>query len=139
MANLNRIFLMGNLTRDPELRQTQNSVVCQLGLAINRRTRKQEGPEQEQTTFVDAEAWGRMAEVLAQYLRKGDPVFVEGRVKQDRWKNNEGQNRSKMKVVVESFQFLPTSHPEHPQSDPDVQEAASRPRRKRSRQTASAG
>ena len=125
MANLNRIFLMGNLTRNPELRQTQNSVVCLLGLAINRRSRKQDGPDQEQTTFVDAEAWGRMAEVLGQYLHKGDPVFVEGRIKQDRWKNNDGQNRSKMKVVIESFQFLPAGHPGQLEPDQDLKETRS--------------
>ncbi len=107
MPNLNRVMLMGNLTRDPELRYTpNNTAVANIGLAINRTWRNQQGEKQEDTTFVDCEAWGRTAEVLNQYLRKGRPVYVEGRLRLDQWQDKEGNNRSKLKVVVETFQFI---------------------------------
>ena len=107
MPNLNRVMLMGNLTRDPELRYTpSNTAVVNLGLAINRRWRNQNNEPQEETTFVDCEAWGRTAELLNQYLRKGRPVYLEGRLKLDQWQDKEGNNRSKLKVVVETFQFI---------------------------------
>ncbi len=108
MPNLNRVMLMGNLTRDPELRYTpSNTPVVQVGLAINRRWRNQQSNEwQEETTFVDCEAWGKQAETINQYLRKGRPVYIEGRLKLDQWQDKEGHNRSKMKVVIESFQFI---------------------------------
>lgn len=106
-GNLNRVLLMGNLTRDPELRYLpSNMPVVSIGIAINRRWRNQQGEQQDETTFVDCEAFGRTAEVINQYLRKGRPVFVEGRLKLDQWQNKEGQNRSKLKVVVENFQFV---------------------------------
>ena len=107
MPNLNKVMLMGNLTRDPELRYTpNNTAVVNMGMAINRRWRNQQGEQQEETTFVDLEGFGRTAEVLNQYLKKGRPVFIEGRLKLDQWQNKEGQNRSKMKVVIEQFQFI---------------------------------
>ena len=107
MPNLNRVLLMGNLTRDPELRYLpSNTPVVSLGLAVNRRWRNQQDQQQEETTFVDCEAFGRSAEVINQYLRKGRPVFIEGRLRLDQWQDKEGQNRSKLKVVVESFQFV---------------------------------
>lgn len=107
MPNFNRVMLMGNLTRDPELRYLpSNTAVVNLGLAINRRWRNQQGEQQEETTYVDCEAFGRSAEVINQYLRKGRPVFIEGRLKLDQWQDREGQNRSKMKVIVENFQFV---------------------------------
>ncbi|MEO0965135.1 MAG: single-stranded DNA-binding protein [Planctomycetota bacterium] len=108
MPNLNKVMLMGNLTRDPELRYTtSNMAVANLGLAVNRRwTNKQTNQQQEETTFIDLEAWGRQAEVLNQYLRKGRPVYIEGRLKLDQWQDQSGNNRSKLKVVVENFQFI---------------------------------
>lgn len=107
MPNLNKIMLMGNLTRDPELRYLpSNAAVVQLGLAVNRRWKDAQGEQKEETTFVDCEAFGRTAEVLNQYLRKGRPVYLEGRLKLDQWQDKEGQNRSKLKVVVESFEFI---------------------------------
>ncbi len=107
MPNLNKVMLMGNLTRDPELRYTpNNTAVANLGLAVNRRWKNQNGEQQEETTFVDCEAWGRTAEVLNQYLQKGRPVYLEGRLKLDQWQDKDGQNRSKLKVVVETFQFI---------------------------------
>lgn len=108
MSNFNKVFLMGNLTRDIELRHTpSNMAVAGFGLAVNRRYRTGDGDQREETTFVDCEAWGRQAEVMSQYLRKGRPVFVEGRLKLDQWEDrNDGSKRSKIKVVVEQFQFI---------------------------------
>lgn len=108
MPNLNKVMLMGNLTRDPELRYTpNNTAVANLGMAINRKWfNKQTNENQEETTFVDLEAWGRTAEVLNQYLKKGRPLYVEGRLKLDQWQDKDGGNRSKLKIVIESFEFL---------------------------------
>ncbi len=107
MPNLNRVLLMGNLTRDPELRYLpSNTAVVSLGLAINRRWRNQQGEQQEETTFVDCEAFGKTAELLNQYLTKGRPVFIEGRLRLDQWQDKEGNSRSRLKVVVENFQFI---------------------------------
>jgi len=108
MGNFNRVFLMGNLTRDIEVRFTPNNqAVATIGLAVNRRWRDANNNQQEETTFVDCEAWGKTAEVMKQYLAKGRPVFIEGRLKLDQWKDkNDGSNRSKLKVVVENFQFV---------------------------------
>ena len=106
MANYNKVMLMGNLTRDVELKYTpSNTAVANIGLALNRRYTK-DGETKEETTFVECEAWGRTAEVMNQYLKKGRPVFVEGRLKLDTWQDQQGQNRSKMKVVIENFQFI---------------------------------
>ncbi|MCB9841059.1 MAG: single-stranded DNA-binding protein [Phycisphaeraceae bacterium] len=107
MANLNKVMLMGNLTRDIELRHTSgNTAVAQIGLAVNRRWRTPEGEQREETTFVDCDAFGRTAEVMSQYLAKGRPVFIEGRLKLDQWEDQQGNKRSKLKVVVEGFQFI---------------------------------
>ena len=108
MPNLNKVMLMGNLTRDPELRYTpNNTAVANIGLAINRTwSNRQTNEKQEETTFIDCEAWGRTAEVINQYLKKGRPLYVEGRLKLDQWQDKDGGNRSKLKVVVESFQFI---------------------------------
>lgn len=108
MANFNRVMLMGNLTRDVELKYTpSNQAVANIGLAVNRRYKtKDTGEQREETTFVDCEAWGRTAEVMNQYLAKGRPVFIEGRLKLDSWQDKDGGNRSKLKVVVENFQFV---------------------------------
>ncbi len=109
MASYNKVMLMGNLTRDIELRYLPNSntAVANLGLAVNRRFRTGDGEQREETTFVDCEAFGRTAETMSQYLKKGRPVFIEGRLKLDQWQDRDsGQNRSKLKVVVENFQFI---------------------------------
>ena len=107
MANYNKVLLMGNLTRDIELRHTTSSqAVANIGLAVNRAWTSREGEKREETTFVDCEAWGRTAEVMAQYLSKGRPVFIEGRLKLDQWQDKDGGNRSKLRVVVENFQFI---------------------------------
>ena len=108
MPNLNKVMLMGNLTRDPELRYLpSNMAVVGLGLAVNRRWRNQQGEQQEETTFLDCEAFGKTAELLNQYLKKGRPVYLEGRLKLDQWQDREsGGNRSKLKVIIENFQFI---------------------------------
>ena len=98
---------MGNLTRDPELKQTpSNQSVAQIGLAVNRKFKGRDGDMKEETTFVDCEAWGRTAETMSKYLSKGKPVFVEGRLKLDQWQDKDGNNRSKLKVVIDTFQFV---------------------------------
>ncbi len=98
---------MGNLTRDPQLKQTPNNMsVAEIGLACNRKFKSKEGEMREEVTYVDCEAWGRTAETMAKYLTKGKPVFVEGRLKLDQWQDKDGNNRSKLRVVIESFQFI---------------------------------
>jgi single-strand DNA-binding protein len=107
MADYNKVLLMGRLTRDIELRYTSgNQAVANIGLAVNRRWRSKEGEDREETTFVDCEAWGRTAEVMSQYLSKGRPVFIEGRLKLDQWQDKDGSNRSRLRVVVDNFQFI---------------------------------
>ena len=106
-GDYNKVLLMGRLTRDVELRHTSgNNAVANIGLATGRRYKTASGEQREETTFVDCEAWGRTAETMAQYLEKGRPVFIEGRLKLDQWQDQQGQNRSKLKVVVDSFQFI---------------------------------
>jgi len=105
-GNFNKVFLMGNLTRDVEMRKAGQTNVANIGLAVNRKFKAASGEFREETTFVDCEAWGRTAETMAQYLAKGRPVFIEGRLKLDQWQDQQGQNRSKLKVVIDSFQFI---------------------------------
>ena len=98
---------MGNLTRDPEMRVTPNGhSICKLGLAVSRTFSTRDGERREETAFVDIDAFGKQAEVIAKYMRKGRPIMVEGRLKLDQWESNEGQKRSKLGVVLENFQFL---------------------------------
>lgn len=107
MASYNRVILIGNLTRDVEVRHTpSNQAVANFGLAINRKYATSAGERKEETTFVDCEAWGKAGEAMGKYLTKGRPVFVEGRLKLDNWEDKDGSKRSKLKVVVESFQFI---------------------------------
>lgn len=107
-GSLNKVILMGNITRDIELRYTQtNQAVAQVGMAMNRRWRTPEGEQREETTFVDCEAWGKTAEMISQYFGKGRPILIEGRLKLDQWQDKEsGQNRSKLKVVIDNFHFV---------------------------------
>ena len=105
--NLNKVMLAGNLTRDPELKYTpNNTAVCNIGVASNRTWRDKDGQKQEEVTFVDCEAWGKTGEAINEYLTKGRPIFIEGRLKLDQWQDKEGQNRSKLKVVIDNFQFV---------------------------------
>jgi len=107
VPNFNRVFLMGNLTRDVELRAIQGGQnVANLGIAVNREWVGQDGEKRKDVTFVDCEAWGKTAEILHKYLAKGRPVFIEGRLKLDSWEDKEGKKQSKLKVVVEGFQFV---------------------------------
>lgn len=108
MANLNRVLLIGNLTRDPELRVTpKGTAICQFGLAVNRTFKDESGGNREETTFIDVEAWGKQGELISKYCTKGRPLFVEGRLKLDQWEDKtSGQKRSRMRVVLENFQFL---------------------------------
>ena len=107
MANLNKIFLMGNLTRDPQLSYLPSqTAVVEFGLAVNRRWRSKEGENREETMFVDCRAFGRQAENINKYLSKGRPLFLEGRLTFDSWTAQDGTKRSKHRVTVESFQFL---------------------------------
>ena len=107
MSTLNRVFLMGNLTRDPEVRYTPSgTAVGDLGLAINENFKNKAGETVESTVFVDVEVWARQAETCAEYLYKGSPVFVEGRLKLDQWTNRQGEKRSKLRVRADRVQFL---------------------------------
>ncbi len=106
--SVNLVALLGNLTRDPELRYTPNgSAVCQFGLALNRRYRTATGELQEETSFVEVVVWGKQAEVVAAHMAKGRPVFVEGRLQQDTWETEAGERRSRLKVVAQRVTFLP--------------------------------
>ncbi|ACB75570.1 single-stranded DNA-binding protein [Opitutus terrae] len=108
MANFNKVYLIGNLTRDPELRVTpKGTAICQFGMAVNRQFKDESGALRDDTTFVDIEAWGKQGETISKYCTKGRPLFVEGRLKFDQWEDKtSGQKRSKLKVVLEGFQFL---------------------------------
>ena len=107
MANLNKVFLMGNLTRDPELRYTPSGMaVASFGMAMNRKWKSQDGQQKEDVCFVDVEAWARTAEVISEYCKKGSPLFVEGRLRLNTWEGRDGQKRSKLRVVVDNFQFI---------------------------------
>lgn len=108
MANFNKVMLMGNLTRDPEVRYTpKGTAVAEIGLAINRFFSGENGEKREETTFVDVTLWGRTAEIAGEYLKKGRPVFIEGRLQLDTWDDKtSGQKRSKLKVVGEGMQLI---------------------------------
>jgi single-strand DNA-binding protein len=108
MANFNRVILAGNLTRDPELRYTPKGVaIAKITLAINRTWKSETGETKEEVTFVDVDAFGRQAEVVGQYMKKGRPFLVEGRLKLDQWEDkNTHQKQSKLKVVLEGFSFI---------------------------------
>ncbi|MHC4481582.1 MAG: single-stranded DNA-binding protein [Planctomycetota bacterium] len=106
MANYNKVLLMGNLTRDPELRYTPSGTpVCEFGLATNRTYTTRDGQQREETCFVDVTMWGRRGVVISEYFTKGRPIFVEGRLRYDSWESAEGR-RSKLSVVAENFEFV---------------------------------
>lgn len=108
MPSFNKVILAGNLTRDPELRYTpKGTAVAKIGLAINRSWRDESGQQKEEVTFVDVDAFGKQAETIGQYLKKGRPILVEGRLRLDQWDDKQtGQKRSRLGVVMEAFQFL---------------------------------
>ena len=106
MASLNKVMLMGNLTRDPEVRYIPSgAAVADMRLAVNRRYKTQQGEDKEESCFVNISAWGRTAETCGKYLSKGSQVLVEGRLKYDEWEK-EGQKQSRLSVVAERVQFL---------------------------------
>ncbi len=113
MASFNKVLLLGNLTRDPEVRYTpKGSAVCDLGIAVNRVYTTDSGEKREEATFVDVTLWGRTAEVAGEYLKKGRPVFIEGRLQLDSWDDKQtGQKRSKLKVIGEGMQLLGGGRP----------------------------
>jgi single-strand DNA-binding protein len=108
MANFNKVILAGNLTRDPEMRYTpKGTAVVKIGLAINRTWKTETGESKEEVTFVDVDAFGRTAEVISQYFKKGRPILIEGRLRYETWDDKQtNQKRSKLGVVLENFQFL---------------------------------
>jgi single-strand DNA-binding protein len=114
MANFNKVILAGNLTRDPELKYTSKGMaIAKIGLAINRSWKSESGETKEEVTFVDVDAFGRTAEVIGQYLKKGRPILVEGRLKLDQWDDKQtGQKRSRLGVVMENFQFMDSGRAE---------------------------
>lgn len=131
MPNYNRVILMGNLTRDPELRYTPSGhAVADFGLAINRRRRSADGERRDETVFVDVTAWSRQAEVINEHFCKGRAIFLEGRLHLDEWTSSDGTRRSKLKVVLDSFQFISprgemTSRPPSEPREPAPQRPAS--------------
>ena len=108
MASYNKVMLMGNLTRDPELKYTpKGTAIADIGLAVNRTYTTDSGEKREEVTFIDVTLWGRVAEIVGEYCKKGRPLFVEGRLQLDTWDDKQtGQKRSKLKVVGENIQLL---------------------------------
>ncbi len=108
MSTFNKVILLGNLTRDPEVRYTpKGTAVTEIGMALNRVYTAENGEKREEVTFVDVTLWGRTAEVAGEYLKKGRPVFIEGRLQLDTWDDKaSGQKRSKLKVVADSMQLI---------------------------------
>ena len=118
MASLNRVLLIGNLTRDPEVRMMSSGrPVCNFGLAMNRSYKDSEGNRKEETTFVDVECFGPRAEAVARFFSKGRPIFVEGRLKLDQWESKEGEKRSALRVVLDNFEFVDSGKPDHSSHD----------------------
>lgn len=120
MANLNKVMLMGNLTRDIELKVLPqgNQTVGNFGIAMNRKFKSTSGEEREEVTFVDCEAWGRTAEIMKQYLSKGRPVFIEGRLQNSKYKTASGEERTATDIVADNVQFLGTDPDRHVQTPP---------------------
>ena len=114
MANFNKVILAGNLTRDPELRYTpKGTAVAKIGLAINRTWRTETGEQKEEVTFVDVDAFGKTAETIGQYFKKGRPILIEGRLRYETWEDKQtNQKRSKLGVVMENFQFMDSNRTE---------------------------
>lgn len=127
MASYNKVILMGNLTRDPELRYTPlGTAIAKISLAVNRSWRTESGEQREEVTFVDVDSFGKQAETIGQYLRKGRPVLVEGRLKMDQWEDKRsGEKRSRLGVTLESFRFIGGKDSEQEQAPSYQQRPAS--------------
>ena len=124
MASYNKVILLGNLTRDPQLSYTPNqTAVVDFGLATNRRWKGQDGTQRDETCFVDCRMFGRRAEVINKYCKKGNPLFVEGRLTFDSWQAQDGSKRSKLRVTVENFEFMGTGQSQNRNEVP-AQEAS---------------
>ncbi|MCB1088851.1 MAG: single-stranded DNA-binding protein [Verrucomicrobiae bacterium] len=136
MSSLNRVTLIGNLTRDPELRTVgQGAQVCDLGLAINRSWTDSDGQKREETTFVEIAFWGKTADNILRFLKKGRSVYVEGRLQLDTWQDSQtGQDRSKLKIVGERIQFLGGNAQEMDEPAPSQPSRSSQPQRGRYQQ-----
>lgn len=107
MASLNKVLLIGNLTRDPEVRMMSSGrPVCNFGIALNRSYKDSEGNKREEVTFVDVECFGPRAEAVGRFFSKGRPIFIEGRLKLDQWESKEGEKRSAIRVVLDNFEFV---------------------------------
>ncbi|MDR0428767.1 MAG: single-stranded DNA-binding protein [Puniceicoccales bacterium] len=110
MASFNKVIIVGNLTRDPELRVIPNGTsVCRFTLAVSRQFRNTDGSSREEVLFIDVDSFGRQADTISRFMTKGKPILVEGRLKLDQWETPNGEKRSKILIVVENFQFLGTS------------------------------
>jgi single-strand DNA-binding protein len=120
MASFNKVLLIGNLTRDPEVRYTpKGTAVCDIGLAVNRKWRDDSGNQQEEVTFVDVTIWGKTAENVGKHLSKGSSLHVEGRLHTESWEDKQtGQKRSRLKVVADGVQFLGSPNRDGQQSAP---------------------
>lgn len=127
MASFNKVILMGNLTRDPELRYTPKGMaIAKIGIAVNRRWTTETGEQKEEVTFVDVDAFGKQAETIGQYMRKGSPMLIEGRLRLDQWDDKQtGQKRQRLGVVCENFRFVGAAQRGDDGSAPG---AAARPR-----------
>lgn len=126
MASFNKVILVGNLTRDIEMRYTpKGTAIAKFGLAVNRVWRNEAGESKEEVTFIDIDAFGKQAETLAQYMRKGSPLLVEGRLRLDQWDDKQsGQKRSKLGVILEGFQFIGSPRQEGGSSEAPRRQAA---------------
>jgi single-strand DNA-binding protein len=121
--NLNKVFLVGRLTRDPRLKYTpQGTAVADLGLAVNRTFTDGSGQRREETCFVDVVLWQKQADTVAKYLRKGSPVFIEGRLSYETWEGKDGERRSRLKVVADNFQFMDSQKDRRPGEGESVAE-----------------
>ena len=119
MASLNKVLLIGNLTRDPDVKMMTNGrPVCNFGLALNRSYKDSEGNKKDETTFVDVECFGPRAEAVGRFFTKGRAIFVEGRLKLDQWESKEGEKRSAIRVVLDNFEFV-DSRQESQNNQPD--------------------
>jgi len=115
MLEMNKVMLIGNLTRDPEVSQPGSTTIAKLGLAVNRRFQGKDGQNKDETTFVDIDVWAKTAEFCGQYLKKGNRVYVEGRLNFSSWQDQAGVKRSKLNVVAERVQFALPKPPAHDQ------------------------
>ena len=125
MASLNKVLLIGNLTRDPDVRvMTNGRPVCNFGLALNRSYKDAEGNRKEEVTFVDVECFGPRAEAVGRFFTKGRAIFVEGRLKLDQWESKEGEKRSALRVVLDNFEFVDSKQDSAPSQSAKPYEAA---------------